>query len=229
MGIAYNTSIVMDGLLFYLDAANPRCYSGSGTSVMELTSGIGATLVNGVGFNSANNGSFVFDGSNDYINCGLISNTFNSLSVEVMFKIGILNKKQSVISTYDNSLGWGIELLDNTSNNAFNFFGFTSSGIYTSIQSTSSGLLNQLYFITGVFSGSNSISIYINGTLNNSVNTNYSSISKFSTSNLQLGDDPNTQSLYLQGNVFSAKLYNRALSAAEIKTNYNGTKKRYGL
>ena len=67
MGIAYNTSIVSSGLVFALDAANSRSYSGSGITVNGLISGFGGTLVNGVGFTSTNYGSFFFDGSNDYL------------------------------------------------------------------------------------------------------------------------------------------------------------------
>jgi hypothetical protein len=70
MGIDYNNIIVSDGLVLYLDAANTRSYSGSGTSSNSLVGGIGANLVNGVGFTSSNNGAFIFDGSNDYINFG---------------------------------------------------------------------------------------------------------------------------------------------------------------
>ena len=67
MGIAYNTSIVSDGLVFALDAGNTRCYSGSGnTSNALVGSKIGA-LTNGVGFTNSNNGSFTFDGTNDFM------------------------------------------------------------------------------------------------------------------------------------------------------------------
>lgn len=222
-------SVVVDGCIFAIDAANTKSYSGSGFTVNGLVGGIGGTLVNGVGFTTSNNGSFVFDGTNDYINCDSIPNTFNSFSVEMIFKIGITNKKQAIISTYDNGFGWGVELLDNTGNNKFNFFGFTSSGIYTSIQSSTTGSLNQIYSATGVFSGSNSISVYINGILDNSVNTNYSSVTKQSTSNLRLGDDPSTQTLYFQGNIFSAKIYNRVLTAQEILQNFNALRGRYGI
>ena len=33
----------------------------------------------------------------------------------------------------------------------------------------------------------------------------------------------------VNGNMSNVNIYNRALSLAEIKTNYNGLKKRYGL
>ena len=71
MGLAHSPSIISDGLIFYLDAANSRSYSGSGNTANGLVGGIGGTLVNGVGFTSSNNGLFSFDGSNDYINFNL--------------------------------------------------------------------------------------------------------------------------------------------------------------
>ena len=53
MGIAYNTSIVPDGLIFAVDPANTRCYSGTGTSVASLISGMGGTLFNGASYSTA--------------------------------------------------------------------------------------------------------------------------------------------------------------------------------
>lgn len=70
MGTKYNPSVVRDGLVYYIDAANSRSYSGSGITANSLVGGINGTLTNGVGFSSANNGSFSFDGTNDYINFG---------------------------------------------------------------------------------------------------------------------------------------------------------------
>ena len=82
MAVGYNPSIVSDGLVFYIDAANSRCYSGSGITVNGLLGGIGGTLVNGVGFTSSNNGSFIFDGTNDTTQF-TITNFSNIISVEI--------------------------------------------------------------------------------------------------------------------------------------------------
>jgi len=49
MGISAGPSGVSDGLVFQLDAANLRSYSGTGLTANGLVSGIGGTLVNGVG------------------------------------------------------------------------------------------------------------------------------------------------------------------------------------
>jgi hypothetical protein len=67
MALSHSPSIATSGLVFHLDAANRRSYSGSGITANGLVGGIGGTLVNGVGFTSSNNGSFTFDGTNDYI------------------------------------------------------------------------------------------------------------------------------------------------------------------
>jgi len=231
MGLAHSPSIISDGLIFYLDAANSRSYSGSGNTANGLVGGIGGTLVNGVGFTSSNNGLFSFDGSNDYINLGNnISNSYSSLTIESTFKIGITNKKQAILSTYDSGLGWGLEILDNSFSNKFNFFGFVSAGIATGVQSNTSALLNQIYHVTAVYAGSSSLSIFINGVLSSSVGTTFLNFTKNTNTNMQIGDDPDTgQSVYFQGNIGQVKLYNRALPDTEILQNYNATRKRFGL
>ena len=57
----------MNGLVLCLDAGNTKSYPGSGTAWTDL-SGIGntGTLVNSPAYSSANGGSIVFDGTNDY-------------------------------------------------------------------------------------------------------------------------------------------------------------------
>ena len=67
MGIDIGPIEVVDNIYIQIDAANLRSYSGSGLTSFGLIGGIGATLVNGIGFSSSNNGSFFFDGTNDYI------------------------------------------------------------------------------------------------------------------------------------------------------------------
>ena len=77
MGVKAGPKVVKDGLVFALDAAVSRSYSGSGFTIYDLRSGTGATLINGVGYSSVNSGYFSFDGTNDYINFG--EEEFNSL------------------------------------------------------------------------------------------------------------------------------------------------------
>jgi hypothetical protein len=85
MGIDYNNVIVSDGLVLYIDAANPRSYSGIGLTANGLIGGIGGTLVNGTGFSSSNNGSFIFDGTNDYIYAPINTNLFSTQATMIMW------------------------------------------------------------------------------------------------------------------------------------------------
>jgi hypothetical protein len=68
MGLTHSPQIVRDGLVLYLDAANPKSYPGSGTNVNNLSAPTNnGTLINGVAFSTENGGSFAFDTTNDFI------------------------------------------------------------------------------------------------------------------------------------------------------------------
>ena len=216
MGIDYNTIIVTDGLVIYLDAANTRSYSGSGTSSNSLVGGIGATLVNGVGFTSSNNGAFIFDGSNDYINFGnssAVQQSSGTLSAWAKASSpgggyrGIIAKQgayglfytDSVLVAYDWAAdaprSTGVNIADNTWKNVV------------------------LTYQSGV---SNGTRIYINGV---SVLTTTITVLN-QTGNLFGGAEANAGQ-YASCQISSFNIYNRALSATEVLQNYNATKGRY--
>ena len=226
MGIAYNTSIVSDGLVFALDAANSRCYSGSGITVNGLLGGIGGTLVNGVGFTSSNNGSFTFDGTNDYITIpdNSLLNNFTNMTLEVVVKYTTTNDQifaQKV--NYSTGNGYTLELFSS----GIVAFCYGSGSAYLSV-SVSNYPVNNIYCMVLTLSG-NTQTLYING---NSVASNSGgSIPSISGTVMKIGDRTGTYatSAYLGGNVYLTKFYNRALTQQEIKQNYNATKKRYGL
>ena len=68
MAFNFSPKIVTNGLVLALDAANTKSYPGSGTVWSDLTpNGNNGALTNGPTFNSANGGSIVFDGTNDYL------------------------------------------------------------------------------------------------------------------------------------------------------------------
>ena len=216
MGIDYNNVIVSDGLVIYLDAANTRSYSGSGTSSNSLVGGIGATLVNGVGFTSSNNGAFTFDGSNDYINFGnssAVQQSSGTLSAWAKASSpgggyrGIIAKQgayglfytDSVLVAYDWAAdaprSTGVNIADNTWKNVV------------------------LTYQSGV---SNGTRIYINGV---SVLTTTITVLN-QTGNLFGGAEANAGQ-YASCQISLFNIYNRALSATEVLQNYNATKGRY--
>ncbi len=85
------SNIVRSGLVLELDAANARSYV-SGSTVWRDVSGtnISGSLTNGPTFNSANGGSIVFNGSNQYVtSLPSLTSTFitSSFSVDIILSL----------------------------------------------------------------------------------------------------------------------------------------------
>ena len=231
MALGHSPQIVTNGLVFYVDPSNSRSYSGFGNTIYNMVnSSIGGTFV-GYTSNPIDNTftrSIIFDGSSNYLNFpNAVNDTLSSFTIETVVKVAATNKKQAIISTFGSNLGWGLEILDNTGSNKFNFFGFTSAGVATGSQSGSGVLLNQTYHVMGVFNASRSMDVYVNGVLSGTLPTSFSSITKSSSVNLRLGEDTDAQNVFFQGNLYFAKIYNYALSATEILQNYNAIKKKF--
>jgi hypothetical protein len=228
MGLGHSPTIITDGLVFSLDAANPRCYSGSGTSSNSLIGGIGATLINGVGFTSTNNGYFSFDGSNDYIDFGNDSslsaiggNSNVTASAWVYYTAyGGGGQPYSVITVKGFPWTWLLENLSNTFS-----FRISAGGADVRVSDTSTHLLNTWYNVVGTYDGAN-MRIYVNGVLKNTraqtgtlgTNTITAKIGTYQGTNYNL-----------TGRIAQVQIFNKALSATEVRQNYNATKRRYGL
>ena len=240
MGIAYNTSIVSDGLVFALDSANSRSYSGSGNTAFSLVNSFNLSLNNGVGITSSNAGMFVFDGTNDSITSTDYNIPYNNdgeFTIEVVCKFNSNPNSYQTVFLYGNSnqsQGYILSKSRSGFGNGYIYGGVISNsvGVYagstlTGDQIVSLGLAH--YAIT--FSKPSSVfvaRIYINGVLDN---TNTTAISTYTISSLNhFGiSSGGSYSEPVNGNIALFKFYNRALSAQEIKQNYNATKKRYGL
>jgi len=224
MGIAYNTSIVTNGLVFALDAANSRCYSGSGITVNGLV-GIGTTLVNGVGFTSTNNGSFIFDGTNDTTQF-TITNFSNIISVEIWMKM----------KSFAISMPFGFNKYDvYVFSGAIGYNTASGNDMYglTSTQVTNLGLLNQwkhyIFEMRSDVSYTNN-KIYVNGeiqTLSQISGTESAANRNFNSGNGRISGWLNDTDYNQSMDLSQFKIYNKSLTAQEIKQNYNATKKRY--
>ncbi len=238
MGVAYNSgSIITNGLVLCLDAANRKSYPGSGTTWTDLSgNGNNGTLVNGVGYNSSNLGSLVFDGVNDYVSGPTFSNVLNyqtSGTIECFFKI---------ISSpsIDFPDIWGFEGSSTTrviwfeantvANNNLRFVWRLSSGslgaINTGIAPSTNRNINQVVCSYEVISTNITFRVYINGTFHNS-STVSGSLTNSPSLPLSIGGFLAAQSFNC--NIYNFKIYNRALTAEEIQQNFNATRSRYGI
>ena len=219
MGTKYNPNIVRDGLVYYIDAANSRCYSGSGITAYSLIGGIGGTLVNGVGFSSVNAGYFSLDGTNDNINFGTVpANTTGTSTVAYWVKT--TSSTTGLPLSFD-SYG-GIYINRFTTGKILAFFdGSTgdNTSADVSIRSVNDG---SWHYLSATTDGS-TCSMYIDGVLDKT----YSETPSFTTSIYNSIGGQADGFNFINCFVSLAHIYNRALTAQEILQNYNATKKRY--
>ena len=253
MAFHYNPTLVTDGCVFAIDAANIKSYSGSGFTVNGLVGGIGGTLVNGVGFTSSNYGSFVFDGSNDYFESPHSSslNISGSITVDVwVYMTSLTNTGDpNLICKYSNAGGSSNQswiLFKSTgdyrsyspdglsaNNNEFCWLA-SSSGNFTGalIGTGEQVITNTWYNVAAIYNSSTEkMQIYINGQLKTNVTRTGQTSGVLSTNlrNLQIGGTPLDSNRWVQGRIPVARVYNRALSASEILQNFNATRGRYGI
>ena len=225
MGTSYNPSIVTDGLVFCLDAANSRSYPKSGTTWSDLAGSNNGTLTNGPTFDSANGGSIVFDGSDDRVDCTSPSE-IDSISEITM----IAWVRYSSIGYYPKIMSRGhgsaTDLLRGSSNDQLNFY--YSSGNQTTDSdyfTTTTGSINLSsgWICVAVTSGSvvkfykNSDLVYTSGSVTTNTGTG---------STLVLGNRPGGGRNF-NGRMGVAMVYNRVLTADEIRQNYEATVGRY--
>jgi len=225
MGTKYNPSIVRDGLVFAIDAANTRSYSGSGITVNGLVGGIGGTLINGVGFTSSNNGSFIFDGSDDYIAASgtnfPLSNSPRTLNIWFY-------TKSSTWTTNSNNLFWYGTINSTRQSFALDFDGYPKMEFYTwadDILWNTFGPQEGWKNVQVTYDGNTTCRVYEAGILV-TTKTLGAQLNTVLSSNVQIGAITSL-SHYFDSNISQVSMYNRALTAQEILQNYNATKKRY--
>lgn len=237
MGINYNPQISLNGLVLCLDAANRKSYSGIGTVWTDLSgNGNTGTLVNGPTYSSANGGSLVFDGSNQYVNIGtqsIIGSGTSPFSVEVWF-----------YNTKNFTAGQAMHIIDIKQDTQFFTALVNVSGTFYTWSTfrgqtqwatplTQSDYVNKWICWTVVYNGGNKSTASSFITYTNAVQLPTGSVSFGAAGGAstitQFGSDGDGAAPYSQGKYASVKIYNRALSASEIKQNYNATKSRYGL
>jgi hypothetical protein len=214
--------IVRTGLVLDLDAGMNSSYSGSGEIWTDLSGNSNTgTLTNGPTYSSANGGSIVFDGSNDYVS---IPNALSSIS----------GSNSHTFSFWFNASNLSTDKIPFSSGLAGNYYiELTSSVFYVQIGSSYrtyslSTSTNTWYNVCFVKNGINDAGdLYINSSLKSSYAGSITSTPS-GLSSLFLGRYFNVGYAF-PGNIAQVSIYNRALSAAEISQNYNALKHRFGL
>lgn len=197
------------------------------------------TLVNNPTFNNTNGGSIVFDGVNDTVLTNSLpvnsplSFTSGSFTLEHWIKptgyrpntyFGLTNmilaKGPSGTYNYATQVTNSTRLTFISRNNSENlkFYNFTVPSL--------TNVVSQAVFAITL----TQILLYLNGTLISSLSLTGNPITPYSGDIITIGGDGGAQAnMHFSGNMYSHRIYNRTLSAAEILQNYNATKTRFGL
>jgi len=226
MGLSHSPGIVIDGLIYSIDAANTRSYTGSGNTVNGLISGFGGTLVNGTGFSSANNGTFFFDGTNDYIDTNIFSSsigfTSSNFTISLWTKIKDYSQYNAFVTRTSGNLPAPLDFFILPSGNININLGGVSG--WTSIVSSSVFPLTWTYLTFMI--NSTTMSIFYNDVLNNTGTLTAARVESANSIKIGTREDGFTR---MNGNIGQVQIYNRALSATEIRQNFNATRKRFGI
>ena len=225
---------LVPGFVLHLDAGDVNSYPGSGIIWTDLSgNGNNGTLQNGVGYNSANEGSLVFDGANDYFvtDNNLDLSDTDKLTIQIIIKYS----SATVEMILEQSTTWN-------SNNAFGVVAGQPSGKmqftdhnqgYNAPRSTNTLNDNNWHFFSVTVDrnqvASNQSLIYVDGAINHTqTSLNADTSGNYSNFPLYIGSRAGSN-YFFNGNIAQVLIYKRVLTAAEVQQNFNAGKSRYGL
>lgn len=209
--------------------------NGSRSTSQALYSTTKATQPFGVMYNMTYNsdGTFGFNGTSSNIFAGDLSTLSwtNGISkdytVEVWFRPTQVSNYRNVFDAYGTG-NYGPRLEMNASGNLIWLTG-NSGGNYNSYTVVSSGLQANTYHHAAITMNGNNIRTYYNGNVVTDTTATYTNDGdRFTSVRFGRGFSTDAERWFV-GNIPVGSIYNRALSAAEIKQNFNALRGRYGV
>jgi hypothetical protein len=248
--------IVRSGLVLDLDAGMNASFNNTGTTWNDLSgNGNNGTLVLGPTYSSANGGSIVFDGTNDYSTSTSVTNSLTTLQKEgsltyeywikptASIKLGY-TESNSGSSFYSpgNATPQGL-----SGDLAYNYgdggsiyvgfgFAFGTNGFVAGVHKNGYAptILVDYQTYNGishlvVIKNATNCSYYVNGVLKKASLTIAGGATIIGDTMSFVANSAGAFMNVFKGDIYSVKFYNRALTAAEILQNYNALKHRFGL
>jgi hypothetical protein len=215
--------VVTTGLQLYLDAGNASSYPGSGTTWTDLTvNGRNGTLTNGPTYSATNGGSIVFDGTNDFVQCT------GSLTVTAATFVSWIRRNGNQ-SQYD-----GILFSRGTNTTGMNFQVSNQLGYHWNDNINTYGWQSGLtipdltWCMIAVSVTNTAATAYLCQSSGITTATNTVSHGSSLLNDIKLAQD-DAGSRFYNGNIAIAQLYNIALSAEQISTNFAADRGRFGV
>jgi hypothetical protein len=218
-----NNAIVLNGLVFYLDASNRISYPGAGILWRDISgNGNNGRLTNGPTFNTEKGGSIVFDGVNDRVTANAI--TVTNWTVQVWLKSSSVGGNFKGIFEFALTLNGRTGLGLDTTGKPLIAYAPSSYNVSGGISIDN----NKWCCLTGTFSGSPIL--YLNG-IPQTLGSTLLSINTNTLNTIVIGDFTLIPTFLFpfNGNIAFVAFYNRALSPQEVLQNFNATRVRFGL
>ena len=235
--VGYN-KIVTDGLVLNLDAGNRTSYPGSGTNWIDLSPyRYNGVLTNGPTYTIEGGGSFIFDGTDDYVitsyttPIGTSDFTYATWIKYTASQIGgVISKRTDAPFYIQFSLFISGDSTATTAGAKINPIDFNNGGRYFITNNTFND--GNWHYVVSTRSNSNN-NVYVDNVLQSVTGNNDFFPDLNTTSNLFIGVGGNSNlplaGTYFNGSIAVTQVYNKALSASEILQNYNAQKSRFGL
>jgi hypothetical protein len=199
-----------------------------GADSSGVLNGNNGTLVNGPTYSSANGGSIVFDGTNDYVtipNSSAFDLGTGDFTVESWVRITSLATYHAIFEARASAVAQNYVFGISNNGGTLRMDLLTAGGTDNRFATTTSVPLNTWAHIVWVRSGG-VISYYVN-TIKDATTKSYAGSVAPSFSTIYVGVI--YDGFYFNGNISTIRVYkNKALSASEITQNYNALVGRFG-
>ena len=236
MALTHSPSVVSDSLLLYFDAANVKSYPGSGTAWTDA-SGIstgGGALTGNATFSTAperiETNAISSAGYDDRLSIAnpITLTDGSAYSLEFWFKL-----RTMPAATFHSFTGQGATspwvgvVANNVTVSDWQIFFRRSGGAYDySTSITNWNIASNWTQAVLTVNADRTFSYYYNGQL---INSSSHTITALTMSRLAGGYSSGGNFYTLQGAMSIAKVYSRALTAAEVAKNFNAHRGRYGI
>ena len=259
MGINYNPRTVTDGLVLALDAGNTKSYPGIGTDWFDLSgNGNDGTLTNGPGYSGdaiqfdGSDEAVILGDILDDVTCG--PDKKFSISVWAKYNsLSLVNNGTLITKSGDSNLSENqrqyIFLVRNPSNafgsQQLEFVAYFDLGVssYTGYRTVGATIetgkwYNFVISYDGSIDNAGRYSLFIDGvsypiTISFTVGGSLGDIQNGNARlaiGAQVGENvSNSPISVIDGKIANVSIYNRTLSASEVKQNFNALRGRFGI
>ena len=232
MSTRYNPSIARDGLVFLVDAKNPKCFTDGVNNFNDL-SGNGHNLIH-------QNGPTISDGvisldSNAFLRgSGLFMGTANQSNVSYNFTIRLnwgFNGYKTIFGFQQSSFDRVANFVLNTSQDELEFDLRNNGTNNRNIFNYNMSDHKQKHTLVTYTFDSGTHKLYTNGILRSTATASLTTFPAFTgtSGGFAVGNNLASNRFLGQGSFSYMSIYLKTLTATEVLQNYNALKGRFGL